>query len=119
MPLVGIHIPDHTLAVLNQLIEIAQFDFFENEDVYGWLIDFTPEVDEIADEYHFFVETGYQSNYAFINMGTNVIIITFLFFFMILLVFMLPCKNQSGRAGRFHRKCSGIIYWNFWLRMLI
>jgi len=43
LPLVGILIPDHTLAVLNQLIEIAQFDFFENEDVYGWLIPFTPE----------------------------------------------------------------------------
>lgn len=119
LPLVGILIPDHTLAVLNQLIEIAQFDFFENEDVYGWLIPFTPEQDDLLEKWHYFVETGYESNYAFINMGTNVIIITILFFFMLLLVCFLPCKKQAGRVGRYHRKCSGIIYWNFWLRMLI
>lgn len=52
-------------------------------------------------------------------MGTNVIIITLLFFFKALLLLCLPCKNAKNCVGRFHRKCSGIIFWNFWLRMLI
>jgi len=64
-------------------------------------------------------ETGYGSNFAMNNMGTNTIIITVLFFFIALLALFIPCRKQQNCVGRSHRKCSGIIFWGFWLRMLI
>ncbi len=65
------------------------------------------------------VDTGYESNFAAVNMGTNVIIITILFVFILLLALFLPCHRQDNIVGRNHKKCSGIIFWGFWLRMLI
>ena len=64
-------------------------------------------------------ETGYGSNFAMNNMGTNIIIITILFFFIALLALFIPCRKQQNCVGRSHRKCSNIIFWGFWLRMLI
>ena len=78
-----------------------------------------PEQDELLAEYENFGVTGYGSSYAFVNMGTNIIVITFLFLFMILLLATLPCKKDYTRFGRYRRKCSRIIYWNFWLRFHI
>lgn len=118
LPLVGhLVIPEQTLTVLGFLIEIAQFDVVENELVYGELVDFPADQDELLRRS--FVETGYESNYAFVNMGTNVIVITILIFFKVLLLLFLPCRRQDNCIGRAHKKCSGIIFWNFWLRLII
>ena len=119
LPLTGVEIPDKTLAVLGELIKVAQFDMVDNVDAYGAAIPFMEEDDDQLEEIDNFVTTGYESSYAFVNMGTNVIIFTLLFFFMTLLLILYPCRKGQGRTGRFHRYCSGTIYWNFWLRMLI
>ena len=115
----GVQIPDQTSVILSQLIKVAQFDMVDNSDAYGAVIPFLEENDDMLDKTCHFVETGYESSYAFVNMGTNVIILTILFFFMGLLLCMYDFRKRQNRAGRFHRYCSGIIYWNFWLRMLI
>ena len=117
LPMTGVDIPEHTLSILSQLIGIAQFDIVENELVYGWLIPFEEDDEDLLREN--IVTTGYESNYAFVNMGTNVIIITILLFFKGFLLCTIPVKHKDTRVGRFHRKCSGIMFWNFWLRMLI
>ena len=96
---------------------MAQFDIVENEVVYGWLIPFTEDDEDLLREN--IVLTGYESNFAFINMGTNVIIITILLIFKMVLLCTFPFKNKQSPVGRFHRKCSGIMFWNFWLRLLI
>ena len=87
--------------------------------MYGWLIPFDEEHEEISLERPGVVDTGYESNYAFVNMGTNVIIITIVFLFMLLLLCTLPIKSKKSRSGRYHRKCSQFLFWNFWLRLLI
>ena len=101
------------------MIEIAQFDLFENELIYGWLVPFEPEDDDLLEQYKYFGDTGYESSYAMVNMGTNVIIVTILLFFMLTLLVTHFFRRKKNIVGRYHRKCSGIIYWNFWLRMLI
>lgn len=73
---------------------MAQFDLVENSDAYGWAIPFVEEDDFMLAKVDTFVETGYESNYAFVNMGTNVIILTLLFFFMSLLVCMSSCRKS-------------------------
>lgn len=73
---------------------MAQFDLIDNEDAYGWAIPFVEEDDDYLDKVKFFVETGYESSYAFVNMGTNVIILTLVFFFMSLLVCMRSCRTS-------------------------
>ena len=115
----GVKIPEQTLSILGQLIKVAQFDMVDNSDVYGSFIPFLDEYDDILDKTCHAGETGYESSYAFVNMGTNVLILTILFFFMGLLLCMWDARKKQNRAGRFHRYCSGIIFWNFWLRMLI
>lgn len=89
----------------------------ENELVYGEFVPFPEDVEYLLRPK--IVDTGYESNFAAVNMGTNVIIITILFFFILLLALFLPCHKQDNFVGRNHRKCSGIIFWGFWLRMLI
>ena len=86
LPLTGVEIPEQTLAVLGELIKVAQFDLLENEEAYGPMIPFMEEDDDLLAELENFGTTGYESSYAFINMGTNVIVLTILFFFMALLV---------------------------------
>ena len=81
-------------SVLSELIKVAQFDLVENSDAYGWAIPFVEEDDFMLAKVDTFVETGYESNYAFVNMGTNVIILTLLFFFMSLLVCMSSCRKS-------------------------
>ena len=115
----GVKIPEQTLSILGEPIKVAQFDMVDNSDAYGWFVPFLDEHDDLLDKTCHAVETGYESSYAFVNMGTNVIILTVLFFFMALLLCMCDARKKPNRAGRFHRYCSGIIYWNFWLRMLI
>lgn len=51
LPLLGVELPAHTLALLNFLIEIAQFDVFENEFVYGNLVPFEEEDDDLLEKY--------------------------------------------------------------------
>lgn len=41
-----------------------------------------------------FGTTGYESSYAFVNMGTNVIILTLLFFFMTILLCTRSCRKS-------------------------
>ena len=105
--------------MLNELIKVAQFDMIDNSDAYGFAVTFAEENDEMLEKTVRFVDTGYESSYAFVNMGTNVIILTILLFFMALLIVTHSVRNSQNRAGRCHRYCSGTIYWNFWLRMLI
>ena len=119
LPMTGVKIPDETLTVLNELIKVAQFDMVDNADAYGFMVEFPEEDDDMLEKTVHFVETGYESSYAFVNMGTNVIILTILLFFMALLVVTHGVRKSRNRAGRCHRYCSGTIYWNFWLRMLI
>lgn len=113
----SVGIPDETLVILNQLINVAQFDIVENELVYGEMVPFMEDSDDILRQN--FADTGYESSYAFVNMGTNVIILTILFFFIFLLIIGMPFKNHNSCVGRSHRSCSKTIFWNFWLRMLI
>lgn len=117
LPLIGIELPEHTTYVLGKLITVAQFDIVENQLVYGEVITFEEEVE--GNLRTNFVNTGYESDYAFVNMGTNVIILTILLFAMLLLLICAPCRNRRNCIGRAHRKCSGIVFWNFWLRLLI
>lgn len=91
LPLVGIDLPKHTTLVLGKLITVAQFDIVENELVFGELITFEEEDEDTLRAN--FVETGYESDYAFVNMGTNVIILTILLFFILLLSFCFPCSK--------------------------
>ena len=70
---------------------VAQFDIVDNETVYGSFIPFEEEDEEVLRVQ--FVETGYESSYAMVNMGTNVIIITVLIFFKLLLLIFLPCRR--------------------------
>ena len=112
-----VEIPELSRGILSQLIEVAQFDIVDNELVFGSFVNFPEDVETLLRPT--VVETGYESNFAMINMGTNVIIITILFGFIVLLTLLIPCRNQQNCVGRNHRKCSGIIFWGFWLRMLI
>lgn len=51
LPLLGVDLPSHTLELLNFLIEIAQFDVFENEFVYGGLVPFETEDEGLMEKY--------------------------------------------------------------------
>jgi len=118
LPLVNnVKIPEHTMTVLGFLIEIAQFDVVGNDLVFGEAVAFPADQEELLRRP--FVETGYESNYAFVNMGTNVIIIAVLLVFKVILLLFVPCRKQNNCVGRSHRKCSKVIFWNFWLRLVI
>ena len=110
LPMIAmVEIPDLSKDILGQLIEVAQFDIVENELVYGEFITFPEDVEHLLRPK--IVDTGYESNFAAVNMGTNVIIITVLFVFIFLLALFLPCHKHENCVGRNHRKCSVIIFW--------
>lgn len=113
----GITIPDSTHDILGYLITVAQFDIVENELVYGSYVPFEPEHDDL--QRMNFSSTGYESNFAMVNMGTNVLILTIVFIIILLLLVCMPIRNSKSWSGRRHRSCTKSIFWNFWLRLLI
>ena len=73
------------------MITIATFDIVENEDVFGYVLEFPDEDEE--DLNPGFAESGYGSAYMINLLGMGFIILVVTFFMMLMLLIFFPFKK--------------------------